>query len=144
MSSRRLLMGGETPGVEQSGGEAPVQTRLPRPQASASAKLAVLPQAGRVVGSAADASPVFIVEDLLVARHLAAHPDHAQARQVWAHLAATRPPLVTIPAVLDAAATALARAAEPAFAAERARRWAASPALTVVTRAPPGGRRRWA
>ncbi len=79
-----------------------------------------------------DVAPVFIVEDLLVARHLAAHPDHARAKRVWAHLAATRPPLVTIPAILDAAATALARAAEPAFAAERARRWAASRALTVV------------
>ena len=75
---------------------------------------------------------VFVAEDLLVARHLSGHPDHAHARRVWAPLAATRPPLVTIPAMLDAATTALARASEPAFAVERARRWAASRALTVI------------
>lgn len=75
---------------------------------------------------------VFVGADALVARHLAAHPRHAWARRGWARLAAERPPLVTIPAMLDAAASELARAAEPAFAAERARRWAASPALQVV------------
>lgn len=77
-------------------------------------------------------SPVFIVEDLLIARHLSTHPEHAAARQVWAHLTAIRPPLVTIPAVLDAAATTLARTSSPLFAADRARRWAASRALTVI------------
>ncbi len=77
-------------------------------------------------------SPVFIVEDALIARHVSAHPDHARATRLWAHLSATRPPLVTIPAVLEAAATALARTTSPAFAAERARRWFASRALTLV------------
>ena len=76
--------------------------------------------------------PLFIVEDLLVARHVSTHPEHSTAQRVWAHLAAIRPPLITIPAVLDAAATTLARTTSSRFAAERARRWAASRALTVI------------
>ena len=83
-----------------------------------------------------DQAPVFIAADALVARHLAADPQHAQARQVWLWLAAERPPLITIPAVLDAAASQLAQRADPEFAAERARRWANSRALQVVVRPP--------
>jgi predicted nucleic acid-binding protein len=79
-----------------------------------------------------DQAPVFIAADALVARHLAADPQHPQARQVWLWLAAERPPLITIPAVLDAAASQLAQRADPEFAAERARRWANSRALQVV------------
>ena len=77
-------------------------------------------------------APVFLVADALVTRHLSADPLHAHARRVWSHLSATRPPLITIAAHLEAAATQLARAAEPAFAAERARRWQASQALQVI------------
>jgi len=77
-------------------------------------------------------APVFIVADALVARHLCADPVHAHARRVWAHLSATRPPLVTIAAQLEAAATTLARQAQPAFAAERARHWQASRALHII------------
>ena len=82
--------------------------------------------------SARDDAPVFIAADALIARHLAAHPQHAHARRVWAHLAAVRPPLITIPAVLDAAGSELARRAAPDFAAERVRHWAASRALTIT------------
>ncbi len=77
-------------------------------------------------------APVFIAADALVARHLRLHPEHAAARLGWAALSATRPPLITIPAMLEAATTTLAQDADAAFAAERARRWAASTALTVV------------
>ena len=76
--------------------------------------------------------PVFIAADALVARHLASHPHHSAARKQWAHLAAERPPLVTIPAMLDLAASTLARSSDPAFAAERVRRWTASEALELV------------
>lgn len=77
-------------------------------------------------------APTFVVTDVLVARHLTADPLHVHARRVWSHLSATRPPLITIAAHLDAAATTLARSAEPAFAAERARRWQASAALQII------------
>lgn len=78
-------------------------------------------------------APVFIVADVLVARHLAGDAQHAHARRVWSQLSATRPPLITITAQLDAAATTLARTAEPLFAAERSRRWQASRELQIVT-----------
>lgn len=77
-------------------------------------------------------APVFIVADALVLRHLAADPLHGHSRRVWAQLSATRPPLVTIPAQLEAAATTLARVTEPAFAAARARHWQASSALQII------------
>jgi predicted nucleic acid-binding protein len=80
--------------------------------------------------------PVFIAADALVARHLTTHPQHAAAQRLWSHLAAERPPLLTIPAMLDAAASTLARSCDPAFAAERARRWAASDALELVQPTP--------
>jgi predicted nucleic acid-binding protein len=77
-------------------------------------------------------APVFVVADALVLRHVAGDPLHPHSRRVWAHLSATRPPLVTISAQLDAAATTLARVTEPAFAAARARHWQASQALQVI------------
>lgn len=77
-------------------------------------------------------APVFVVADALVTRHLTADPLHAHARRVWAQLSAKRPPLVTIAAQLDAAATTLARAASPPFAATRARHWQASQALQII------------
>ena len=76
--------------------------------------------------------PVFIVADALVARYVAADPRHRSARTHWSQLSATRPPLITTPAMLDAAATILARTADPAFAAARLRRWLLAESLQIL------------
>ena len=75
---------------------------------------------------------VFVDAGPLFARHVRRDQHHAAAVAHWAKLTADRRPLVTSNFVLDEAITLLGRRASYAYAADRARPWFDSSALTTL------------
>lgn len=75
---------------------------------------------------------IFVDTGAFIGRHLQRDQHHEAAAAAWSRLAAERERCVTSSFVLDETITLLSRRAGSAFAAERARAWLGSTALSIL------------